>query len=99
MNTEEIIRTLTRIKDSINFEVTDSQKKVDALNAAIQKFKQEPCIENYVPMSVIMDIKTEIKSLMKEQETHFDVLEVGANRAFLRTLNIINMHILKGVIK
>ena len=41
MNTEEIIRILTRIKDTINFEVTDSQKKMDALNAAIQKLKQE----------------------------------------------------------
>lgn len=49
--------------------------------------------ENYVPMSVIKDIKAEIKSLMKEQETHFDVLEVGANRAFLRTLSIIDRHI------
>ena len=53
-------------------------------------------IENYVPMSVIKGIKAEIKSLMKEQETHFDVLEVGANRAFCRTLSIIDRHIREG---
>lgn len=53
-------------------------------------------IENYVPMSVIKGIKAEIKSLMKEQETHFDVLEVGANRAFLRSLSIIDRHIREG---
>lgn len=53
-------------------------------------------IENYVPMSAIKGIKAEIKSLMKEQETHFDVLEVGANRAFLRSLSIIDRHIREG---
>lgn len=39
MNTEEIIRTLTRIKDNINFEVTDAQKKINALNEAIRAIR------------------------------------------------------------
>lgn len=35
MTPEEAIRMLTRLKDQINFEWTDAQKKMDALNMAI----------------------------------------------------------------
>lgn len=43
MTREEAIRMLIRLKDRINFEVTDSQKKMDALNMAIKALEQEPC--------------------------------------------------------
>lgn len=36
MTLEEAIKILIRLKDRINFEVTDSQKKMDALNMAIK---------------------------------------------------------------
>ena len=38
---EEAIKMLVRIKDRINFEVTDSQKKMDALNMAIHLLKSQ----------------------------------------------------------
>lgn len=41
MNTEEAIRMLTRLKDQINFEWTDAQKKMDALNVAIEALKAQ----------------------------------------------------------
>ena len=43
MTREEAIRMIERIKDRINWEVVDSQKKMDALNMAIKALKQEPC--------------------------------------------------------
>ncbi len=36
MTNDEAIRMLIRLKDRINFEVTDSQQKMDALNMAIE---------------------------------------------------------------
>lgn len=39
MTREEAIRMLIRLKDGINFEVTDSQKKMDALNMAIKSLE------------------------------------------------------------
>lgn len=42
MTTEEVIRTLTRIKNQINFEWTDAQKKMDALNVAIEALSAQP---------------------------------------------------------
>ena len=39
MTTQEAIKMLVRIKDRINFEVTDSQKKMDALNMAIRSLE------------------------------------------------------------
>ena len=38
---EEAIKMLVRIKDRINFEVTDSQKKMDALNMAIHLLESQ----------------------------------------------------------
>ena len=43
MTVEEAIRMIERIKDRINWEVVDSQKKMDALNMAIKALEQEPC--------------------------------------------------------
>lgn len=40
MTREEAIRMLIRLKDQINFEVTDSQKKMDALNMAINALSE-----------------------------------------------------------
>ena len=34
MTNEEVIKVLERLKNGINYEVTDSQKKMDALNMA-----------------------------------------------------------------
>lgn len=48
MNTEEAIRMLTRLKDQINFEWTDAQKKTDALNIAIEALQNEP---RWIPCS------------------------------------------------
>ena len=48
MTKEEAIRMLTRLKDQINFEWADAQKKMDALNVAIEALKQTewiPCSE------------------------------------------------------
>ena len=41
MTNEEAIRLLERIKDRINFEVTDAQKKMDALNMAIKTLSEQ----------------------------------------------------------
>ena len=40
MTRAEAIKMLERLKNGINFEVTDSQKKMDALNMAIQALEQ-----------------------------------------------------------
>jgi hypothetical protein len=40
MTKKEAIRLLERIKDRINYEVTDAQKKMDALNMAINALEQ-----------------------------------------------------------
>ena len=40
----------------------------------------------------LQKIKVEIENELKDISTHFDVLEVGANRAFLRTLRIIDKY-------
>lgn len=40
MTNEEAIRMLVRIKERINFEVTDAQRKMDALNIAIKALEQ-----------------------------------------------------------
>lgn len=48
MTNEEVIRTLTRLKNQINFEWTDAQKKMDALNVAIKALQGQrwiPCSE------------------------------------------------------
>lgn len=48
MTNEEVIRMLTRLKDQINFEWTDAQKKMDALNVAIEALQGQrwiPCSE------------------------------------------------------
>lgn len=48
MTNEEVIRTLTRLKNQINFEWTDAQKKMDALNVAIEALQGQrwiPCSE------------------------------------------------------
>lgn len=47
MTKEEAIRLLVRIKDRINYEVTDAQKKMDALNMAIKALEQEMTAEEY----------------------------------------------------
>ena len=41
MTNEEAIRILTRLKDQINFEWTDAQKKMDALNVAIEALQDQ----------------------------------------------------------
>lgn len=41
MTVEEAIRMIERIKDRINWEVVDSQKKMDALNMAIKSLEKE----------------------------------------------------------
>lgn len=41
MTNEEAIRMLVRIKERINFEVTDAQGKMDALNMAIEALGQK----------------------------------------------------------
>lgn len=46
MTREEAIRMLIRLKDGINFEVTDSQKKMDALNMAIKSLEAWEKIED-----------------------------------------------------
>lgn len=43
MTNEEAIKMLIRLKDRINFEVTDAQGKMDALNMAIKALEQQPC--------------------------------------------------------
>ena len=48
MTREEAIRMLTRLKDQINFEWTDAQKKTDALNIAIEALQNEP---RWIPCS------------------------------------------------
>lgn len=45
MTTQEAIKMLVRIKDRINFEVTDSQKKMDALNMAIRSLEADRTVE------------------------------------------------------
>ena len=42
MTNDEAIRMLTRLKDQINFEWTDAQKKMDALNVAIEALSAQP---------------------------------------------------------
>lgn len=42
MTKEGAIMYLTRLKNRINFEVTDAQGKMDALNMAIKALEQEP---------------------------------------------------------
>lgn len=37
---KETIKILEQLKDKLNYEVTDSQKKMDALNMAIQALKR-----------------------------------------------------------
>lgn len=39
MADEDTIRMLERLKNSINFEVTDAQAKMDSLNRAIEAIK------------------------------------------------------------
>lgn len=41
MTREEAIMMLVRIKDRINYEVTDAQKKMDALNMAIKALEKQ----------------------------------------------------------
>ena len=41
MTNKQAIMYLTRLKDRINFEVTDAQGKIDALNMAIQALQAE----------------------------------------------------------
>ena len=41
MSSEEAIMYLTRLKDRINFEVTDAQGKMDALNLAIKALQEQ----------------------------------------------------------
>ena len=62
MTNEEVIRMLVRIKERINFEVTNAQEKMDALNIAIKALEQselnlsynsvktelEPCEDEYI---------------------------------------------------
>lgn len=84
MNTEEIIRTLTRIKDSINFEVTDSQKKVDALNEAIQKFKQESC-EDAISRDAVLE-----KAVYTETEDGWCGYTVDVD--YIKSLPSVNPH-------
>lgn len=48
MTNQEAIRMLIRLKDRINWEVTDAQKKMDALNMAIEALEQEP---KWIPVS------------------------------------------------
>ena len=47
MTNEEAIRMLVRLKERINFEVTDAQKKMDALNLAIEALEQQPRDNNW----------------------------------------------------
>ena len=58
MTIQEVIKMLVRIKDRINFEVTDSQKKMDALNMAIRSLEADRKIEN-----VLYDIRNKITML------------------------------------
>lgn len=41
MSNNEAIKMLVRLKDCINFEVTDAQCKMDALNMAIKSLEQK----------------------------------------------------------
>ena len=45
MTNKEATRMLERIKNRINFEVTDAQKKMDALNMAIQALEEIDTLE------------------------------------------------------
>ena len=58
MTTQEAIKMLVRIKDRINFEVTDSQKKMDALNMAIRSLEADRKIEK-----ILYDIRNKITML------------------------------------
>jgi len=54
MKNNEAIRMLVRLKDCINFEVTDAQKKMDALNMAIKALEQEPC-DDCISRQAVLD--------------------------------------------
>lgn len=70
---EETIRMLERLKNRINFEVTDSQKKMNALNLAIQAIKQIDKISDIIEGNIdhfdhddAMDALYEIKRIIRE---------------------------------
>ena len=48
MTTKECKIMLTRLKDRLNFEVTDSQKKMDALNMATQSLDAWEEVKNEI---------------------------------------------------
>lgn len=51
MTKEEAIRMLVRIKERINFEVTDAQGKMDALNMAIRALSGSENPNKWIPVS------------------------------------------------
>ena len=53
MTNEEVIKMLTRLKDRINWEDTDCQKKVDALNIAIYKLDRNNTFRRDIPKKVL----------------------------------------------
>ena len=55
MTRKKAIHMLVRLKDRINFEVTDAQMKMDALNMAIKVLEQEPC-EDCISRQAVMSL-------------------------------------------
>ena len=68
MNKEEAIRMLIRLKDGINFEVTDSQKKMDALNMAIKSLETIQRIDDVLNVEGMteIDVLDEIMEAVSE---------------------------------
>ncbi len=55
MTNKEVIMMLTRLKDRINWEDTDCQKKVDALNIAIYKLDRNNTFRRDIPKKVFYE--------------------------------------------
>lgn len=80
MTREEAIRMIERIKDRINWEVVDSQKKMDALNMAIKSLEAWSKVMKEINESFINN------DLDFGEETYY-------NSALVDVLEIIDKHL------
>lgn len=80
MTREEAIRMIERIKDRINWEVVDSQKKMDALNMAIKS------------LEAWEKVKTEIGATLEHHEEFYNN-NLSYRYGMEATLEIIDKHL------
>ena len=75
-------------KDTIPHYYDYSDEQLYAISAVL---KNLPTVEA-VPTRNIQDAIAEIEECLVDIQKHFDVLEVGANRAFLKSIRLIRKH-------